>query len=75
MKTKQLAMPVKGTSWTDLIASLEPGEEREFPYTKHPTIRPLISGRIALMYPDRQFETSKGLLDSGIEVLIVKRTV
>lgn len=68
----QLAKPVKGTSWTDLIVSIRKGCKKPFPLDKQSTIRPLISGRVALMYPNRRFETSKGIVDDK-EVLIVKR--
>ena len=67
----KLLMPVKGTSWTGLIVAIQPGKEGRFPYDKESTIRPLISGRVALMYPEREYETEQD--KTNREVLIVKR--
>jgi hypothetical protein len=73
MNAQELATPVKGVSYTDLIAAIEPGECSYFPYEKVSTIRPLISTRIALMFPERVFETAK--IDyQGLDVLAVKRS-
>jgi hypothetical protein len=73
MNTQELGTPVKGVSYTDLIAAIKPDQCSYFPYHKQSTIRPLISGRIALMFPDRVFETAKVDYE-GLEVLAVKRT-
>ncbi|WP_207425963.1 hypothetical protein [Pedobacter sp. SYSU D00535] len=72
----ELATPVKGTSWTDLIVAIEVGGEGYFPYEKAATIRPLISGRVKDKYPERAFEATKGEKEiDGLnqEVLVVKR--
>jgi hypothetical protein len=64
-------------SWVDLISELEVNEQRPFPFDKANSIRPLISGRIALMYPERTYETERSVIKIkkiDTEVLIVKRT-
>ncbi|MXV16870.1 hypothetical protein [Hufsiella ginkgonis] len=49
----------KSPTWTHYISALEVGESFTADYDKMPTISPLISTRIKLKFPDRQYKTSK----------------
>lgn len=61
--------PQKKFSWTSVIAKVEVGSEMRASETLATTIRPLISGRIKLLYPERVFETRT---QDGF--IIIKRT-
>lgn len=64
----ELATPIKGTSWTDLIVNIKVGGTGKFPADKESTIRPLISGRVKDKFPEREYRAKK----SG-EILTVYR--
>lgn len=47
-------------SWTNEIISLEVSKNFLADYDKqHRTIRPLVSGRVSLMMPDREYKCNK----------------
>jgi hypothetical protein len=62
----------KAPTWTDYITGLLPGEEFTAPYSKQNTICPLISGKIKLSHPEREFSTRKASKDDQ-DFLIVRR--
>ena len=79
---KKLARPVKGTSWPDLVLQVElqskedKGTDRDkgkpFPIENASSIRPAISGRVKLLYPDREYEANKEVFQGEL-VLMVRR--
>jgi hypothetical protein len=86
----QLAMPSKGTSWVTLVSDVPlngPDWETDkaqdhgipFPHEKRTSIRPAISGRVKLLYPDRVYTANEELCDErypeleGQLVLMVRR--
>jgi len=71
--TTEIVEPIRGTSWFQIIGELGLYGEVSCPHKKATTIRPLISGRLSLAYPDRTFETTTGEVE-GKKVLVVKRT-
>ncbi len=62
----------KRVSWTSTIASIKKGKCINAPIAKESTIRPLISGRIKMMYPTMEFLTTKVEID-GRKFLNIKR--
>lgn len=68
MQAADLTAPVKSISWVALILpikiSIDGWKEdqtkdfgKPFPFEKRTSIRPAISGRIRIMYPDRKYKT------------------
>lgn len=58
----EILTPQPGTSWPILIASIEligKDHARPFPLDKESSIRPAISTRVKLKYPDRVYVANK----------------
>lgn len=84
MNTLELAVPVKGTSFPELLAAIDqitlegwkedPSKDKGVPFpienTKH--IRSLISSTIKYRYPDRKYSANKEV-HQGVSVLMVRR--
>lgn len=72
MKTAELAIPVKGTSWPILISQVEIGEQkrRGFPVEKGSSIRPVISGILKLRYPERTYSAKKELFNGKLAIVV-----
>jgi len=66
----ELAKPVKGISWCELVEQIAEEDQNLFPKEKAGYIRSLISGRVMFKYPLRRYETDTTTINN---VLIVKR--
>ena len=53
-------MPMK-LSWADIFIRQEVGESYEYPAELANSIRNVISGKVMLIYPEREYETSTTL--------------
>jgi len=68
MQAADLTAPVKSISWVALILPIHISAEgwkedkskdfgKPFPFEKRTSIRPAISGRIKMMFPERKYKT------------------
>lgn len=83
MEVLELARPVKGTGWVDLVLEVAVNGEnwemdaaedfgKYFPPEKEGYLRSLTSGIIKAQYPERVYKVSRGILE-GKKIIKVRR--
>ncbi|MBB6109765.1 hypothetical protein SAMN05421821_105183 [Mucilaginibacter lappiensis] len=73
----QVLTPQRGTSWPSLIADIVLiGKEhaRPFPLDKESSIRPAISTRVKLNYPDRVYVANKEERDGLLAIWVYRES-